>query len=192
MAVFPEEETGGDNSKDEEIFAQSRGARFVGEANNARQLRILPLVVMWPKICREAWAKGPHYQTFPIYRVSQNLANIHIETEIIRRIVTRHPEAQRIMNIIMKGCLLFYGVTLNAKCTHSFTDYLVKHGLARDTIIGTIGEHIELSSWIAGEAHRQVKIGKVHMKQTIGQLCIHMGKDETERLSNAMRDAIEK
>ena len=192
MAVFSEEETDGDHSKDEEIFAQSRGARFVGEPNNVRQQKLMPLVVLWPKTCREAWAKGPHYQAFPIYRVSQNLANIHIETEIIRRIVTRHPEAQRIMNIIMTGCLLFFGVTLSTTCVRSFTGYLIKHGLLRDTIIGTIGEHIELSSWIAGEARRQVKNGDLRVKQTIGQLCNHMGKEESERLTEVMTDAAEK
>ena len=93
------------------------------------------------------------------------------------------------MKIMLKGCLLFFGVTLCVRCVHSFAVYIIKNGLVQDCVIGTIGEHIELSSWIAGEARRQVRKGKLQVKQTIGQLCSYMGQSESERLADVMVEA---
>ena len=62
----------------------------------------------------------------------------------------------------------------------------------QDSVVGMIGEHIELSSWIAGEARRQVRKCKVQIKQTVCQLCSNMGPEESERLAIVMVEAAEK
>ena len=149
-------------------------------------------MVSWPKKCREAWGKGPNYHIYPIYRASQNLVNIHIETEIIRKVVMKHAESRRILKLMLKGCLLFFGVTLSLRCVHDFAVYVLKNDLVQESMVGTIGEHIELSSYVAGEARRQVRKGKLQIKQSIGQLCNSMGPDERDRLTNVMIEASEK
>ena len=76
MAVYPIERTRGDYGKDEELFGQSKAARFVTEESDVRKQGIMSLVINWPKICREEWSKKPNYETYPILRSSQKLMNI--------------------------------------------------------------------------------------------------------------------
>ena len=92
---------------------------------------------------------------------------------------------------MLKGCLLFFGVALSMRCVHEFAIYIIDNELVQDSVVGMIGEHIELSSWIAGEARRQIRKGKLQIKQSIGQICSNMGSEESERLRIVMVEAAE-